>query len=136
MRRFKSNCRLGVAFFMVDTPQYFHIFATYCAGENLVPLVREISCSKHIVILKKCKDSQERQFYTLATKKFGWTKDVLIHQIENKTFERYLLNQTNFDEVLPEKIAKQAYLAVKNHYTFDFLNLAVEQLYFRLLGFV
>jgi predicted nuclease of restriction endonuclease-like (RecB) superfamily len=57
----------------------------YVNDQNLVPLVREISWSKHIVILKKCKDSQERQFYTLATKKYGWTKDLLIHQIENKT---------------------------------------------------
>jgi predicted nuclease of restriction endonuclease-like (RecB) superfamily len=98
----------------------------YHLDGNLVPLVREISWSKHVVILKKCKDSQERQFYTLATKKFGWTKDVLIHQVENKTYERYLLNQTNFDQVLPEKVKKQAYLAVKDNYTFGFLNLSEE----------
>jgi len=60
--------------------------------ENLVPLVREISWSKHISILKKCKDKTERQFYIQATKKYGWTKNVLIHQIENKTYEKYLLN--------------------------------------------
>lgn len=93
---------------------------------NLVPLVREISWSKHIVILKKCKDSQQRQFYILATKRFGWTKDVLTHQVENKTYEKYLLNQTNFDAVVPEKIKQQAYLAVKDHYTFDFLELSNE----------
>ena len=52
--------------------------------ENLAPLVREISWSKHISILKKCKNPKEREFYILATKKFGWTKNVLIHQIENK----------------------------------------------------
>lgn len=98
----------------------------YQGSPNLQPLVGEISWTKHIVILSKCKDTQERQFYTLATKKFGWTKDVLIHQIENKTFEKYLLNQTNFDVVLPETIKKQAYLAVKDHYTFDFLELANE----------
>lgn len=62
-------------------------YSEYRLDENLVPLVREISWSKHIVILKKCKDSQERQFYTIETKKFGWTKEVLIHQVENKTFE-------------------------------------------------
>jgi predicted nuclease of restriction endonuclease-like (RecB) superfamily len=95
----------------------------YCADELLVPLVREISWSKHIVILKKCKANQERQFYIMATKKFGWTKDILIHQVENKTYEKYLLNQTNFDSVLPEKIKKQAILAVKDNYTFDFLEL-------------
>ncbi len=103
-------------------------YSEYHVSEDLVPLVREISWSKHIVILKKCKDSQERQFYTLATKRFGWTKDLLTHQVENKTYEKYLLNQTNFDQALPEKVAKQAYLAVKDHYTFDFLNLAEEHL--------
>jgi predicted nuclease of restriction endonuclease-like (RecB) superfamily len=108
--------------YMVQFYQEYHV------DSNLQPLVGEISWSKHLVILSKCKDSQERQFYTLATKKFGWTKDVLIHQVENKSYERYLLNQTNFDQVLPEKIAKQAYLAVKDSYAFGFLNLADEYL--------
>lgn len=91
---------------------------------NLQPLVGEISWTKHIVIFSKCKESQQRQFYTLATKKFGWTKHVLIHQIENNTFEKHLLNQTSFEDVLPEKLKNQAYLAVKDHYTFEFLELA------------
>lgn len=101
-------------------------YSEYHEAENLVPLVREISWSKHITILKKCKDNLERQFYILATKKFGWTKNVLIHQIENKTYEKYLLNQTNFEQTLPESIKNQAHLAVKDEYTFDFLNLAEE----------
>ncbi|WP_208112342.1 DUF1016 N-terminal domain-containing protein [Pedobacter metabolipauper] len=74
-------------------------------------------------ILKKCKDNQQREFYIKATKKFGWTKDVLIHQIENETFEKYLLKQTNPDQVLPEQQKKLAHLAIKDHYTFDFLNI-------------
>lgn len=49
---------------------------------------------------------------------------MLIHQIENKTYEKYLLNQTNFDQTLPESIKQQAHLAIKDEYTFDFLNLA------------
>jgi predicted nuclease of restriction endonuclease-like (RecB) superfamily len=101
-------------------------YVEYQSDENLVPLVREISWSKHVIILKRCKTGQERMFYILATKKFGWTKNVLIHQVENKTYEKYLLNQTNFDQVLPEKIARQAWLAVKDEYTFDFLNLTEE----------
>ncbi|MCX6272118.1 MAG: PDDEXK nuclease domain-containing protein [Bacteroidetes bacterium] len=99
-------------------------YIEYQADANLQPLVGEISWSKHLVILAKCKQSQERQFYTLATRKFGWTKDVLIHQVENKTYEKYLLNQTNFDKVMSEQTAKQAYLAVKDDYTFDFLDIA------------
>jgi predicted nuclease of restriction endonuclease-like (RecB) superfamily len=101
-------------------------YAEYHGVENLQPLVAEISWTKHIVILNKCKDNLQRQFYILATKKFGWTKNVLIHQIENQTYEKYLLNQTNFDQTLPETIKNQASLAVKDEYTFGFLNLADE----------
>ncbi len=98
-------------------------YAEYQANEFLQPLVAEISWSKHLVIMSKCKDMQERQFYILATKKFGWTKDVLIHQVELKTYERYLLGQTNFDDTLPKKIKKQAILAVKDEYNFGFTEL-------------
>ena len=90
---------------------------------NLVPLVREISWSKHITILKCCKDNLERQFYIQATKKFGWTKNVLIHHIEGKSYEKYLLNQTNFEQTLPDNVKNQAILAVKDEYSFDFLNI-------------
>ena len=98
-------------------------YTEYQHDTNLVPLVREISWSKHVVILKKCKDAQERLFYTIATKKFGWTKEVLVHQVENNTYQKYLLNQTNFEEVLPDTIKNQAYLAVKDHYNFGFLEM-------------
>lgn len=98
----------------------------YAKDEKLAPLVREISWTKNLVILERCKDSPERQFYLERTKQFGWTKNVLIHQIENKTYEKTLLNQTNFDTALPEHIRNQAKLAVKDEYTFDFLELADE----------
>lgn len=101
-------------------------YSEYQGVENLQPLVGEISWTKHTVILNKCKNNLERQFYILATKKYGWTKNILIHQIENNTYEKYLLNQTNFEKTLPETIKNQAYLAVKDEYTFDFLGLADE----------
>lgn len=94
--------------------------------EFLQPLVAEIGWTKHIAIMGKCKDNQERRFYIMSTKKFGWSKNVLIHQIENKTYEKYLLGQTNFDAVLPAKIKNQALLAIKDEYTFGFLELSDE----------
>jgi predicted nuclease of restriction endonuclease-like (RecB) superfamily len=60
------------------------------------------------------------------TRKFGWTKNVLIHQIENQTYEKTLLNQTNFNQTVPTEIRNQLQLAVKDEYTFDFLELADE----------
>jgi predicted nuclease of restriction endonuclease-like (RecB) superfamily len=93
---------------------------------KLQPLVREISWAKNLVILSRSKDPLGREFYLRATARFGWTKAVLQHQIDNKTYEKYLLNQTNFDDTLPDELQAQAALAVKDHYTFDFLELADE----------
>ncbi|MDR2963441.1 MAG: PDDEXK nuclease domain-containing protein [Bacteroidales bacterium] len=101
-------------------------YTEYHCVENLVPLVREISWSKHITVLKRCKNNLERQFYIQATRKFGWTKNVLIHQIEEKSYEKYILNQTNFEQTLPQNIKNQAILAVKDEYSFDFLSLGTE----------
>lgn len=101
-------------------------YTEYQSNEFLQPLVAEISWSKHIVILTKCKDTRQRQFYILATKKYGWTKDVLINKIELKTYENYLLGQSNFDTTLPEKIKNQAILALKDEYTFDLVGLTEE----------
>ena len=103
-----------------------NFYLTYKDIENLAPLVREISWTKNIAIVEKCKDLLEREFYIKMTKKYGWTKDVLINHIENKTYEKYLLNQTNFDKALPEKYINQAKLAVKDEYMFDFLELSEE----------
>lgn len=48
-------------------------YAEYQSNEILQPLFAEISWAKHLYIMEKCKDTQERRFYILATKKFGWT---------------------------------------------------------------
>ncbi len=98
-------------------------YLTYKGKKRLQPLVGEISWAKHLVIISRCKADSEREFYIKMTKKFGWTKDVLIHQVDNRSFEKYLLNQTNFDKAVPVRYRNQAKLAVKDEYTFDFLEL-------------
>lgn len=97
---------------------------SYRGSEKLAPLVQEIGWSHNIVIMEKCKDDQEREFYIKMTKKYGWTKNVLIHQVEGKSYERFLLSQTNFDTSLEEKYKHQGKLAVKDSYSFDFLEMS------------
>ncbi|MDR1998100.1 MAG: PDDEXK nuclease domain-containing protein [Candidatus Margulisbacteria bacterium] len=101
-------------------------YLNYKNKPKLAPLVQEIAWAHNIVILEKCKDDLAREFYIRMTKKFGWTKNVLIHQIENQSYEKTLLNQTNFSKTLPAKIKGQAQLAVRDEYTFDFLELSDE----------
>ena len=50
--------------------------------------------------------------------------NVLALQISNRSYEKYLLNQTNFEKTLPEKYRNQAKLAVRDEYSFGFLELA------------
>jgi predicted nuclease of restriction endonuclease-like (RecB) superfamily len=101
-------------------------YITYEGNPKLPPLVAEIGWTHNYTILEKCKDNLEREFYIRMTRKFGWTKNVLIHQIDNQSYEKTLLNQTNFDQTLPAEIRNQAKLAIKDEYTFDFLELGDE----------
>ncbi|MEW6380467.1 MAG: PDDEXK nuclease domain-containing protein [bacterium] len=101
-------------------------YETYSPSEKLAPLVREIGWSHNLIILERCNDLLEKEFYLRMTKKFGWSKNVLIHQIENQSYEKTLLGQTNFDQTVSPQILAQAKLAVKDEYTFDFLELDSE----------
>ena len=101
-------------------------YASYHAHEILQPLVAEIGWTHNIYIFERCKDDLQREFYIRQTGKFGWTKNVLLHNINNQTYEKTILNQTNFDQTVTADIRNQAKLAVKDEYTFDFLELGAE----------
>lgn len=101
-------------------------YLEYAQNEKLQTVSREIGWSHNVVIFQKCKDNLEREFYMRSVKKFGWTYRILDNHIDNKTYEKYLINQTNFDQTLPQEYANQASLAVKDEYSFDFLALRDE----------
>ena len=75
--------------------------------------------------MERCKDDTEREYYIHMTRKLRWIKNVLIHQIENQTYEKTLLNQTNLEQTFPAEIRNQAKHAVRDEYTFDFLELGM-----------
>ncbi|RXE56212.1 hypothetical protein ABH15_08670 [Methanoculleus taiwanensis] len=115
----------GIKGFSVQNLWYMRQFyMEYHGSEKLQPLVGEISWSHNLVIMSRCKNLLEREFYLRMTRKFGWSKNVLIHQIENQSYEKTLLGQTNFDRALTPELRAQAKLAVRDEYTFDFLELS------------
>ena len=101
-------------------------YLAYRASPKVQPLVAQIGWTQNLIILQRCKVPLEREFYIRMTKKFGWTKNVLIHQVENQSYEKTLLGQTNFDRAVTPAIRAQAKLAVRDEYTFDFLELGDE----------
>lgn len=98
-------------------------YLSYSELPKVQPLVAQIGWTHNLIIMQRCKDPQQREFYIRMTRKFGWSKNVLIHQIENQSYEKSLLGQTNFDQALTPELRAQAKLAVKDEYTFDFLEL-------------
>ncbi len=114
--------------FYIEYTQNAKLPPTVAEIQNAIlpPLVAEINWSKNCVIMEKCNDPSEREFYIKMTKRYGWTKDVLVNNIENQAFAKYLTNQTNFDETVPEKYRLQAKLAVKDDYNFDFIEMGIK----------
>lgn len=101
-------------------------YLLYRDDERVQPLVAQIGWTHNLVIFQRCKNPLAREFYIRTTRKFGWSKNVLIHQIDNQSYEKSLLGQTNFDKAVTPELQAQARLAVKDEYTFDFLALGAE----------
>ncbi len=99
-------------------------YLAYQDLEKVQPLVAQIGWSHNLIILQRCKDALEREFYIRMTRKFGWSKSVLTHQIENQSYEKSLLGQANFDTTLSPALRDQAKLSLKDEYAFDFLELS------------
>jgi len=118
---------VGIKGFSVQNLWNMRLFyLEYSQNEKLQTLSREIGWSHNVAIFQKCKDNLEREFYIKSVVKFGWSYRVLDNHIDNKSYEKYLLNQTNFDKTLPNEYKYQAKLAVKDEYNFDFLELSDE----------
>lgn len=101
-----------------------NLYAQYFESTLILqPMVAEIPWTHNILILEKCKNEHERFYYISMTKKFNWSKNLLINAIDAQHYQNTLLNQTNFDEVLLKEHAELANVIIKDEYIFDFLNL-------------
>lgn len=70
------------------------------------------------------KDLPRRLWYAQRTSELGWSRAVLVHQIESGLYERQGKAVTNFKATLPPLQSDLADQAIKDPYTFDFLTLA------------
>lgn len=98
-------------------------YEAYYQTPKLQTLSGDLSWSQNVAIFSRCREDLEREFYLRATARFGWTHSVLRHQLDTHAYHRFLNNQTNFERTLPEPSRWQAALSLKDHYTFDFLDL-------------
>jgi predicted nuclease of restriction endonuclease-like (RecB) superfamily len=86
------------------------------------PLAK-LSWYHHLTLLEKLETPEQRLWYAQATLEHGWSRNVLVHQIESQALERHGAAQTNFERTLPALHSDLTRDLLKDPYTFDFLTL-------------
>ncbi|HWZ05125.1 MAG TPA: PDDEXK nuclease domain-containing protein [Mucilaginibacter sp.] len=89
-------------------------------------VVAQIPWAHNVAILDRVKNSDERLFYAQKTFENGWSRNILIHQIESKLYHRQGKAISNFVQTLPSYQSDLAKEMLKDPYKFDFLNLSEE----------
>jgi predicted nuclease of restriction endonuclease-like (RecB) superfamily len=88
----------------------------------------QITWYHHVTLLDKVHDDRERMFYITKTAENGWSRNVMVHQLESKLYERQGKAISNFTETLPAPQSDLAKEILKDPYKFDFLSLTEEYL--------
>jgi predicted nuclease of restriction endonuclease-like (RecB) superfamily len=88
-------------------------------------LVALVPWGHHVNLIAKLTDPAARLYYLRATAQFGWSRNVLLHQIKAQAYERAVKEKkiNNFPLALPEHLAEQAEEMMKSSYSLDFLGI-------------
>lgn len=97
--------------------------ATYGNIEFVQQVVAQIPWGHNVILLDKIEDDADREWYAKKTIENGWSRNVLVHQIESKLYERQAVatKVTNFDKLLPAPQSELAIQTMKDPYVFDFI---------------
>ncbi|MBS0176018.1 MAG: DUF1016 family protein [Nitrospira sp.] len=86
-------------------------------------LVAQIPWGHNVRLLDYVKSPVERRWYAEQTIANGWSRNVLILQIESRLYDRQGKAISNFQSALPQPQSDLAQQILKDPYNFDFLTL-------------
>lgn len=113
--------------FSVRNLKYMRTFAEAWPDEAIVQqLVARIPWGHHVRLLDRVRDPEHRLFYVRQTLEHGWSRNVLMHQIDGGLHRRQGHAITNFARTLPPPQSELAQQMLKDPYTLDFLPLGSE----------
>lgn len=92
-------------------------------GEIVQQLVGQIPWGHHVVLVSKLEEPAERAWYLTKTVSNGWSRAMLLHQIETRLYDRQGKALTNFEATLPPAESDIVQQTLKDPYVFDFLDL-------------
>ena len=100
-------------------------FAAAWPDEAIVQqAVAQLPWATNIVLLSKVYDPKERLWYAQKTVENGWSRNVLVLQIEQKLYHRQGKSINNFAITLPPEQSDMAEQIFKDPYLFDFVGTA------------
>lgn len=107
--------------------KYMRAFAEAWPDEQFVqgPLA-QITWYHHVTLLDKVKTKEEREWYARKAFEHGWSRPILVIQIESRLYHRQGKAITNFSATLPPPQSDLAHQTLKDPYLFDFLGLGDE----------
>lgn len=88
--------------------------------------VAQLPWGHHLVLMSKLAGRDERLAYAAHALENGWSRNVLVHQIESGFLQRQGAATTNFSNTLPAPTSELAQQTLKDPYVFDFLSLGGE----------
>jgi predicted nuclease of restriction endonuclease-like (RecB) superfamily len=108
---------------------YMRAFAEAYPDEQFVQQVAaQLPWGHHMRLLDAVTDPLTREWYLRQTIQHGWSRDILVHQVESGLYQRQGQAVTNFPRTLPPPQSELAQQALKDPYTFDFLSLGDDAL--------
>jgi predicted nuclease of restriction endonuclease-like (RecB) superfamily len=111
--------------YSVRNLKYMSKFAEeYSDREFVQQVVAQIPWGQNIVLMDKVSDSKEREWYIRKSAENGWSRNVLVHQIESGLYRRQVLVDkiSNFERRLPSPQSELAVQTMKDPYVFDFIS--------------
>ena len=101
---------------------YMKAFADAWPDESILQeVLAKIPWYHNITLLEKLKGSDERLWYAQKVIENGWSRSVLVGQIENGLYREQKGIVTNFEQTLPKPQSDLAHQLIKDPYHFDFL---------------
>jgi predicted nuclease of restriction endonuclease-like (RecB) superfamily len=103
---------------------YMRAFSEAWPEESIVQqVVGQLPWGHNVRILDLVKSRDERLWYAQAAVEHGWSRNVLVMQIEGGLYRRQGKALTNFGRTLPAPQSDLAQQLLKDPYNFDFLTL-------------
>lgn len=107
--------------------KYMRAFSSAYPDKGFVQQVAaQIPWFHNCLLLDKTSNSAEREWYIRQTIQNGWSRNVLVHQIESKLYQRHGKAIANFNRTLSSPQSDLALEMLKDPYIFDFLSLNKE----------